>query len=256
MNKPKNRRHKTSRRDLPSAPGRRKAKKWRFPFFGLLGLAIVSGGGAAGVWYGMPGKADLRASLRFEKLDQLSGRDRANFEKAQHAAMESNDFRKRAQETYETALHGHRDDGFLYREAVEFFSIADASHSEGDRLIFDRKESRDPEGDRLRLQAVLKALYAADAAMLTEAESHLKAVDGERGELAAAEQKLAELQKRIDDGQKRQANFDLARRNEKELSDQSAKLEKAWSDAKRRDAKDARRTGCARSRPGSGPGLD
>ena len=37
--------------------------------------------------------------------------------------------------------------------------------------------------------------------------------------------------KRIDDGSKLQADFDLARKTEKELSDQSAKLEKAWSDS-------------------------
>jgi pSer/pThr/pTyr-binding forkhead associated (FHA) protein len=217
-------------RNVPPAPGRRKAKKRRFPFFGLLTLAVLSGAGAAGAWYEMPVNSTIKAGLRFDHLDQYSGRDLAEFANVQRRTMTQSDaFQKSAQQIYEITFHGHPGNDFLYRQG-DFLPVVDGAKINGDQLVF-TKDSHDPDGDRLRFQAILKALYSVDQKMRDDAASQRIALENARSEFSALNDKLADLRKRIDDGQSRQGQFDLAQKTEKDLSDQSAALEKAWSDA-------------------------
>lgn len=203
-------------------------KRWRFPFFGFFLLLGTAGGLAAGAWHALPVKSDLRAALRFQGLDKLSTAQRQAFVLAQQADLGTDELRRHAQQIYESDYHGRPGDGFLYRSTdatQSFASIVDGVRADGDRLVLGNSAGSDPEGQRRQFQAVVDALYALNR--------HMGDAAGARqAEVKITGDRLLESQQRAQDAQRRQADFEIARQKEKDLSDRAAALKKTWDEAR------------------------
>jgi hypothetical protein len=207
---------------------KKRKKRWRFPFFKMSLLVLAAGALGTVAWFALSPRPEVIASLRFAGLDRLLPAERQAFVRDQQGSLGAEQFRQRVRHIYESDYRGHPDDGFLYRQddaKRSFAAIVEGLHADGDRLVFGQRDSIDPAGDRLRLRAVAAALYAVDR------QANESAAAG-RAEAETAAARLAGMQARLHQAQQRQADFEIARRAEKDLADSTALLEKKWRDAK------------------------
>ncbi len=136
-----------------------------------------------------------------------------------------------------------------------FDAILASAHIDGDRLVMERRGTADVQADGDRFRAMVRALHDQDKSLADAAASHKAALDQARADWTDSERRVADLQNQIQVGQKRQADFEMARRREKALSDRSAALEQVWSDAAAA-TRAARRSGCLGVRAGGAKGFD
>lgn len=221
-------------------PAPAKKKRWRIGKWGLFGLMLVCMAGAtAAIALGlprlMPNQARVIALIKFEdRFASLPQMVRRKTLDEQRATLESAEVRALAREIAQKKYN--LPPGFLLgaggepRHAARAYSqlVHSARLAEKRPAIELEHASADPAGDKLRMLALLDALYAANKPLLDE-EGRLKStLDSARADLTQAIADRKALQPAISAAQKelgetdvvsaRRADVEMLRRKEQELS--------------------------------------
>jgi pSer/pThr/pTyr-binding forkhead associated (FHA) protein len=167
--------------DAPAAaPKKKRFRIGRWGFFVLMILCMA--GASAGIWlYGPQASGQVSATMRFDKLEALPEAQRKEVLADQRAKLAKPEVRASAREIL-AQKHAGMAPGFLM-EAGNVQEVADAAKTvegfiksltlvEKKPTITGRLKSREGEPDRIRVQALLAALYAENKP-LADAEAEL-----------------------------------------------------------------------------------